>query len=302
MSKVSATIAEVPDALPGDNKSEYRTLTEENCMQSTSSFAWGRARYTRQGFTLIELLVVIAIIAILAAILFPVFARARENARRSSCQSNMKQIGLGLLQYVQDYDEVLPPAWLKDSATIAGLSGGDGASSATQWKWMDAVQPYTKSEQIFNCPSHTTTQPYSMRSGVNYGSYAINAAYAGTTTFGGVDPKPPASDYSSGGLFPVTLASLEEPVTTVWAMDIEKNGTDDRFYRFIWTTANPTVNTSATPRTLVSPIASSGRVVERHLDTTNVLYCDGHVKAVKIDALARTNANGIMPAFSIAAD
>ena len=68
---------------------------------------------TGQAFTLIELLVVIAIIAILAAILFPVFARARENARRASCQSNMKQIGLGLMQYVQDYDETYPGAFIQ---------------------------------------------------------------------------------------------------------------------------------------------------------------------------------------------
>jgi prepilin-type N-terminal cleavage/methylation domain-containing protein len=85
------------------------------------------------GFTLIELLVVIAIIAILAAILFPVFARARENARRSSCQSNMKQIGLSLLQYVQDYDEVLPADW-------TGASTYNSANPAIL-EWMDAVQP-----------------------------------------------------------------------------------------------------------------------------------------------------------------
>jgi len=90
------------------------------------------------GFTLIELLVVIAIIAILAAILFPVFARARENARRASCQSNLKQIGLGIAQYTQDYDEKYP---LDQSATTSGRT------------FSAAIQPYVKSEQIFRCPS-----------------------------------------------------------------------------------------------------------------------------------------------------
>jgi len=71
-----------------------------------------------RGFTLIELLVAIAVIAILAAILFPVFARARENARRSSCTSNLKQQGLAIMQYAQDYDELMVPAWLD------GTTGG----------------------------------------------------------------------------------------------------------------------------------------------------------------------------------
>ena len=94
------------------------------------------ARDTRKsGFTLIELLVVIAIIAILAAILFPVFARARENARRSSCQSNLKNIGLGVIQYVQDSDERLPPKGV--------ITGGPAG----------ALQTYIKSKQVFQCPS-----------------------------------------------------------------------------------------------------------------------------------------------------
>ena len=96
-------------------------------------------RSTKKAFTLIELLVVIAIIAILAAILFPVFARARENARRSSCQSNLKQIGLGLLQYVQDYDERFM------------LHGPDSGGP----RWRQMVQPYVKSIQVFKCPSNT---------------------------------------------------------------------------------------------------------------------------------------------------
>src|SRR5688500_6579567 len=85
-----------------------------------ASVAMMHQRVIRNGFTLIELLVVIAIIAILAAILFPVFARARENARRSSCQSNMKQLGLGMMQYTQDYDEKLP------CGVYQGVNGTNG--------------------------------------------------------------------------------------------------------------------------------------------------------------------------------
>jgi prepilin-type N-terminal cleavage/methylation domain-containing protein/prepilin-type processing-associated H-X9-DG protein len=96
----------------------------------------------RSAFTLIELLVVIAIIAILAAILFPVFARARENARRSSCQSNLKQMALAQMQYSQDYDEHLVPNAVYDNPQ--GLTYGT---------WMYVLQPYIKSVQIFTCTS-----------------------------------------------------------------------------------------------------------------------------------------------------
>lgn len=96
-----------------------------------------------RAFTLIELLVVIAIIAILAAILFPVFARARENARRSSCQSNLKQLGLGFAQYTQDYDEQLPVG-----DTFGNRYEGTG--------WGGRIFPYVKSTQIYVCPDDTT--------------------------------------------------------------------------------------------------------------------------------------------------
>src|SRR3954469_14896504 len=94
-----------------------------------------------KGFTLIELLVVIAIIAILAAILFPVFGRARENARRSSCQSNMKQLGLGFMQYAQDYDERFPVGEIYVSLNAAFGNG-----------WSGDIYPYVKSSQIYKCP------------------------------------------------------------------------------------------------------------------------------------------------------
>lgn len=102
----------------------------------------------RRGFTLIELLVVIAIIAILAAILFPVFAKAREKARQASCASNLKQIGLAVTQYVQDYDETYP-------AFCFWFPGKDWSGDPNHgMHWAQVVQPYIKSKQVFKCPSN----------------------------------------------------------------------------------------------------------------------------------------------------
>src|SRR5437764_10535785 len=100
-------------------------------------------RRTR-AFTLIELLVVIASIAILAAILFPVFAQAREKARATSCLSNIKQLGLALMQYVQDYDEMLPHH-AGDYADFMSATAGPN--------WARSVQPYSRNTGIFACPS-----------------------------------------------------------------------------------------------------------------------------------------------------
>lgn len=102
----------------------------------------------KRGFTLIELLVVIAIIAILAAILFPVFAKAREKARQSSCLSNCKQMTLGFLQYVQDYDEVFPQGGNAATDQAVWPNGTTGANY-----WMTRVYPYVKNSQVYNCPS-----------------------------------------------------------------------------------------------------------------------------------------------------
>src|SRR5690625_3031445 len=168
----------------------------------------------QKAFTLIELLVVIAIIAILASILFPVFARARENARRASCLSNLKQIGLGVMMYTQDYDEKYPLyAWrtaagggtssfVSAPSSYTGpaekflLSGGSG--SAHLYSWMDFLQPYTKSIQIFVCPSHTEpeTSP----------SYGYNT-FIHRVRFG--------ED-------PLAMAAIERPSETVLFLDYER--------------------------------------------------------------------------------
>ncbi len=111
----------------------------------------------RKGFTLIELLVVIAIIAILAAILFPVFAKAREKARQASCLSNVKQINLALNMYAQDYDDTLPCVQMRSATTFYGY-------------WFDVCEPYMKNQQVLVCPS-------SPRQDVGYGWNYPHAGY-----------------------------------------------------------------------------------------------------------------------------
>jgi prepilin-type N-terminal cleavage/methylation domain-containing protein/prepilin-type processing-associated H-X9-DG protein len=226
----------------------------------------------KRGFTLIELLVVIAIIAILASILFPVFGRARENARRSSCQSNLKQIGLGMAQYTQDYDEQLIRSWF----------GTNTASDATtNYKWMDAIQPYVKSTQIFDCPSQssygTGQGRYSFRNGALCGSYAANTAYYNP----GDNLTSPAGEY-------VSLAAVSAPSTTIWVGDA------DGVFESGWATGNPAI-INGTPNKLVG-------FVERHLETINMLYVDGHVKASKLSNLVRLGTNSAYSAFTVEDD
>jgi len=124
----------------------------------------------KRGFTLIELLVVIAIIAILAAILFPVFARARENARKANCQSNLKQIGTAIRMYVQDYDERFP------TALIAGAIPGDYTNSIPYMIVAERqnqgypvlLAPYVKNTRVFWCPSDTSGPTTTATAQVSY--------------------------------------------------------------------------------------------------------------------------------------
>ena len=191
------------------------------------------------GFTLIELLVVIAIIAILAAILLPVFAAARERARASSCASNLKQIGLALIQYTQDFDEGLAPAVVGN-----GKSSSDGVSNYT---WMDAIYPYVKSAGVFVCPSdpgYSSNWPYKYAGGAsNFGSYAMNASWWNNMA-DSLAPTVVMNPYTSSGSTPpcslnnailddgnhptwgytfnAILSQIASPSTIVW---VTENGT-----------------------------------------------------------------------------
>jgi prepilin-type N-terminal cleavage/methylation domain-containing protein/prepilin-type processing-associated H-X9-DG protein len=135
----------------------------------------------RSGFTLIELLVVIAIIAILAAILFPVFAQARDKARQTSCLSNMKQMGLACMSYASDYDEALPTWSAYYAAYYSTNPGSEKFPDASQWYWYGQIQPYVKSGNpvsndfsgVWRCPSgerENNINSYGYTMGVSYDS------------------------------------------------------------------------------------------------------------------------------------
>lgn len=259
------------------------------------------------GFTLIELLVVISIIFLLAAILFPVFGRARENARRAACQSNLKQISVALLLYAQDYDDRLVEARYGNTGNQGFGESTPPGDPVVRYKWMDAIQPHIKNEQVFNCPSQkfpTTVEDgityysYSFRDGTHYGSYAINATY-----FSAGDAfQSPAYTGTAAG---VPLSSLEAAANTVWVTDGNVG------YLFYWDiTSFPFAQDSNQPRRMGnSSDRLAASIIERHLGTTNVLYCDGHVKAVRLEAINQRKTVGtppdtveILPAFTIADD
>ncbi len=199
----------------------------------------------KKAFTLIELLVVIAIIAILAAILFPVFARARENARRASCQSNLKQLGLGILQYVQDFDERYPAneGVMVSSTVVTGPN------------WGQKIFPYIKSTEVYRCPSNPATAQMTYNSPLP--APPILAHYALHWRVGR-----PYNQFGIG----LPLSHIEKPSQKI--MLSEMGNVVNSGYAFPgWVGANG--NRWAT-------FGFAG-----HLNTANYLFLDGHVKALR---------------------
>jgi prepilin-type N-terminal cleavage/methylation domain-containing protein/prepilin-type processing-associated H-X9-DG protein len=243
---------------------------------------------TVRGFTLIEILVVVAIISLLAAILFPVFARARENARRTSCQSNLKQIGLALVQYEQDYDGGIAPGVLDRDNTVA-CSGSSFTSLTVQPSYVDLLMPYAKSVHVFICPSRDSTfrDPAVFDTSVGYVnrkfSYGVNIA--GTTNgliatsadrcWGpGAPSSCPCLTNGSMQRFPKRDVMFSQPSLVVYAADSYGQPSDGK-HRWAVTKYAGTPGTAD----------SNAPVIHfRHLETANFLFLDGHVKAYRKSA------------------
>ena len=254
-----------------------------------------------RGFTLIELLVVIAIIALLAAILFPVFAMAREKARAATCQSNLKQIGLGMLQYMQDFDDTYVCSYY-------GVQGNnENTDGVTNYKWMDAVYPYIKNQQIFTCPSayingNSGAVPYvynnSGSSGEAYGSYALNIIYKVGLTGTITNTKfitPASYDGNNGdsSKIMVNTSLIAHPAQTIWVGETNGGSNWPSVFSFNGVVCN---NGIASPNNLVpgtyqnSPTLTfsnnyTGLMTFRHSTFTNILWADGHVKAMNQGSL-----------------
>ena len=215
---------------------------------------------TRAGFTLIELLVVIAIIAILAAVLFPVFQKVRENARRTACLSNQKQLGIAVQQYTQDYDERLyffasavdPMTGKSKSRTGAIFSG----TAANPVRWWNALMPFVKSNAVFACPSDSGPTPSPDANGVK------------------VIPRSFIALRPAEGL---SLAQIPDPVETIVITE-----------KWDMTIATPTTPSAAITDSWVEPFngdfaydAAAKRmnlIGDRHAEGVNCTFFDGHAK------------------------
>jgi len=276
-------------------------------MMSSTPVRRGRA----SAFTLIELLVVIAIIAILAAILFPVFAQAREEARKTSCLSNTKQLALGCIMYVQDYDETLVMGW---NWTAPGELRDNGAVYRAWTSWTLAIQPYIKNLQVLNCPDNPgngfdLTAPNINAHEEIYSGYGYNYGYLGN--FAGTDPS------GLGYLWnPITLAGIARPAQEVMITDDQGPNWANTAHTEVWyqpagniieppdAYLSPSVffsfgwgNTGASDITAAYDYPGYGGVTWRHSGSgfvlnvlptggANTAFTDGHAKFYRAGGLA----------------
>jgi len=241
-------------------------------------------------FTLIELLVVIAIIAILAAILFPVFAQAREKARQTACLSNSKQLATAIAMYTQDYDETMPMGGYTVDTPTGTLLG----------RWFADLQPYVKSLEAFNCPSKNEkdwtiqTNPAGIRTNSFAGAYGCNINVMNYNTRGNVampgralaEIANPAGTFALAEAGQLTAEVRPSSDPTTWHK-LESSGT-------YWQTQPPSDwSGDSLKRYTRADSNFERRPVPRHNGGLNVVYCDGHAKWSKIDQFLGIPENGV---------
>lgn len=227
----------------------------------SSRAAIGRAR----GFTLIELLVVIAIIAILAAMLFPVFARARENARRTSCLSNVRQLGMAFQQYFQDYDEQFP------------LLGKGGASETS---WFFTMQPYIRSTAMLRCPNDTAqfwprSESDWMNPSVTLAPDGVSKLRRASYVLNGYLPAG-NSNAGQGGNFP-HIASIQKPSSLIFLSESPSERTGNYFHAHAWNAP------ASSSHWLMDRDRPDDLAYDRHLGGFNAAFLDGHARWMRWD-------------------
>ncbi|MDR3709219.1 MAG: DUF1559 domain-containing protein [Capsulimonadaceae bacterium] len=228
------------------------------------------------GFTLIELLVVIAIIAILAAILFPVFATAREKARQSTCLSNLKQLGLAMSQYTTDYDETFPMLTY---------------SVSPYTEWPDIIMPYVKSKTVMLCPDDLVT---AHSGNVAYPvSYAMNINFASTTTgTAGLNCSQVAIPAAT--LLVADSGAIPTPGVDPSQWPAIQNPNSEPIIMLDWHTMDTTLGAGATGAynsSLYTP------PIQRHTGFTNILWADFHAKSKTVGQVFVNTYNTKSPCF-----